>query len=158
MPQFARHYGYKLSIHSGSDKFSVFPIIGRDSKGRFHVKTSGTHWLQSLFTAAKTNPPLFRRIYRYSLDVFHITRTYYHITPDLSNIDDIDTVDDADLERCLDNVHTRQVLHVSYGEVYKNTELKELLLGELKRHKSDYYEYLAGHLARHLDILGVEKK
>ena len=31
----ARKFGYKLSIHSGSDKFSTFPIIGQI--GRAHV-------------------------------------------------------------------------------------------------------------------------
>jgi hypothetical protein len=37
----AEKFGYKLSIHSGSDKFQVFPIIGRRTKGQFHVKTAG---------------------------------------------------------------------------------------------------------------------
>jgi len=44
----ARHFGYKLSIHSGSDKFSVFPIIGRETRGNFHVKTAGTNWLEAM--------------------------------------------------------------------------------------------------------------
>ena len=35
----ARHFGYKLSIHSGSDKFSTFELIGKYTKGNFHVKT-----------------------------------------------------------------------------------------------------------------------
>ncbi|NLB78668.1 MAG: hypothetical protein GX796_07440, partial [Clostridiaceae bacterium] len=39
----ARHFGYKISVHSGSDKFSVFPIIGKHTRGIFHVKTAGTN-------------------------------------------------------------------------------------------------------------------
>ena len=42
----AEHFGYKLSIHSGSDKFMVFPIIAKYTKGIFHVKTAGTTGLK----------------------------------------------------------------------------------------------------------------
>ena len=39
----------KLSIHSGSDKFSIYPIMGRlirkYDKG-IHIKTAGTTWLE----------------------------------------------------------------------------------------------------------------
>ncbi len=38
----ARELGHRLSIHSGSDKFAVFPAIGRETRSRFHIKTSGT--------------------------------------------------------------------------------------------------------------------
>ena len=41
--EIAEHFGYRLSIHSGSDKFKVFPIIGHYTKGRVHVKTAGTN-------------------------------------------------------------------------------------------------------------------
>ena len=38
----ARHFGpYKLSLHSGSDKFSVYPIAARLAKGLVHLKTAG---------------------------------------------------------------------------------------------------------------------
>ena len=39
----------KLSVHSGSDKFSIYPVIGKlirkHNKG-IHVKTAGTTWLE----------------------------------------------------------------------------------------------------------------
>jgi len=45
----------KLSIHSGSDKFSIYPImgelIGKYDKG-IHVKTAGTTWLEELIGLA----------------------------------------------------------------------------------------------------------
>ncbi len=41
----------KLSVHSGSDKFSIYPVIGRllkkHDKG-IHVKTAGTSWLEEV--------------------------------------------------------------------------------------------------------------
>jgi hypothetical protein len=44
----ADHFGYKLSVHSGSDKFSVFKMVGKATKGRFHLKTAGTSWLEAI--------------------------------------------------------------------------------------------------------------
>lgn len=45
----------KLSIHSGSDKFSIYPIMGRlikkYDKG-IHVKTAGTTWLEEVIGLA----------------------------------------------------------------------------------------------------------
>ena len=45
----------KLSIHSGSDKFSIYPIMGelirKHDKG-IHVKTAGTTWLEEIIGLA----------------------------------------------------------------------------------------------------------
>ncbi|MDR2498714.1 MAG: tagaturonate epimerase family protein [Tannerellaceae bacterium] len=50
--------GIKLSIHSGSDKFSLYPIIGsiarRHGRG-FHIKTAGTTWLEEVLGLAMTD-------------------------------------------------------------------------------------------------------
>jgi hypothetical protein len=46
----------KLSVHSGSDKFSIFPAIRRTlsrSGAGVHVKTSGTTWLEELIGLAE---------------------------------------------------------------------------------------------------------
>src|SRR4030042_3600893 len=37
--------GYKLSLHTGSDKFSVYPIFARETGGLCHIKTAGTSWV-----------------------------------------------------------------------------------------------------------------
>jgi tagaturonate epimerase len=41
----------KLSVHSGSDKFSIYPVIGnlirKHNKG-IHIKTAGTSWLEEM--------------------------------------------------------------------------------------------------------------
>ena len=47
---------YRLSIHSGSDKFSVYAAIVEGTGGRFHLKTSGTSYLIALRTVAWTDP------------------------------------------------------------------------------------------------------
>jgi hypothetical protein len=46
----------KLSVHSGSDKFSLYPIINRSIKKHnagLHVKTAGTTWLEELVGLAE---------------------------------------------------------------------------------------------------------
>lgn len=48
--------GLKLSIHSGSDKFSIYPAVHRalrDSGAGVHVKTAGTTWLEELIGLAE---------------------------------------------------------------------------------------------------------
>ena len=47
----------KLSVHSGSDKFSIYPIINRQIKKHdagLHVKTAGTTWLEEVIGLAES--------------------------------------------------------------------------------------------------------
>ena len=66
----------KLSVHSGSDKFSIYPVIGqlikKHNKG-IHVKTAGTTWLEEaigLSLAGGEALQLIKEIYAESLDRF----------------------------------------------------------------------------------------
>lgn len=46
----------KLSVHSGSDKFSLYPVIHRiirDTGAGLHLKTAGTTWLEELIGLAE---------------------------------------------------------------------------------------------------------
>jgi hypothetical protein len=48
----------KLSIHSGSDKFSIYPAIRRGLKAfgaGVHIKTAGTTWLEELIGLAESD-------------------------------------------------------------------------------------------------------
>ena len=53
---------YKLSLHSGSDKLSVYPILARVTGGMCHVKTAGTSYLEALRVVAQREPSYFREI------------------------------------------------------------------------------------------------
>jgi len=47
----------KLSVHSGSDKFSIYPAIRsaiRDTGAGLHIKTAGTTWLEEVIGLAET--------------------------------------------------------------------------------------------------------
>ena len=73
----AREYclpvGIKLSVHSGSDKFSLYPIIrtaAAQTGAGFHIKTAGTTWLEELIGLAEAGGDglaLAREIYAASL-------------------------------------------------------------------------------------------
>ena len=59
----ARELGpYKLSLHSGSDKLSMYAAMARATRGRFHVKTAGTSYLEALRVVARHEAGLFRRL------------------------------------------------------------------------------------------------
>ena len=55
--QFGLPDNLKLSVHSGSDKFSIYPVIGsllkKYDKG-VHIKTAGTTWLEEVIGLAMT--------------------------------------------------------------------------------------------------------
>jgi hypothetical protein len=64
----------KLSIHSGSDKFSIYPIMGKWieklDKG-IHVKTAGTTWLEEVIGLAMAGDEaldLAKSIYRKAIE------------------------------------------------------------------------------------------
>jgi hypothetical protein len=64
----------KLSVHSGSDKFSIYGAIRRSLR-RFdagvHVKTAGTTWLEELIGLAEAGPEglaMAKEIYAQALD------------------------------------------------------------------------------------------
>ncbi len=64
----------KLSVHSGSDKFSLYPIIRRAlarTGAGVHVKTAGTTWLEELIGLAEAGGDglaLGKEIYAYALE------------------------------------------------------------------------------------------
>jgi hypothetical protein len=136
----------KLSVHSGSDKFSIYPPIRRALR-RFnaglHLKTAGTTWLEELIGLAESDGAgltLAKEIYAESLarrqELCEPYATVIDIDP--ARLPDAATVHRwsaaqfvaalrHDL-RCPDfNPHVRQLLHVGYkiaalkGERYLDT-------------------------------------
>ncbi|MCL2266955.1 MAG: tagaturonate epimerase family protein [Treponema sp.] len=158
----ARHFNYKLSIHSGSDKFSVFPLIGRETRGNFHVKTAGTNWLEAMRVIAVVSPSLYREVHAYALSAFDEARKYYHVTTDLAKIPDLSGVKDGDLPKLFENNDVRQVIHITYGLILskKNPDgsftFKDRLYDLWQKHEDEYRGALLKHIGRHLELLGVK--
>ena len=63
--EIARALGpYKLSLHSGSDKYSTYPLIAEATQGVVHLKTAGTSWAEALRVIANNDPDLMREVLR----------------------------------------------------------------------------------------------
>ncbi len=151
----AKNFGYKISIHSGSDKFSVFPIIGRLSSGVFHVKTAGTNWLEAVRVIAGVNPGLYRQLHAKALSTLDAARQYYVVTLNLANIPSLEMLDDGGLPALLEQDDARQVLHITYGFILQDPELRRQVYDTLIEHENIYAEYLKTHIDRHLAALGL---
>lgn len=148
--------GYKLSIHSGSDKFSVYEVIGSIDAGSAHVKTAGTSYLEALRTIAEVNPPLFREILDYSGNRFGADKKTYHISADLEKVPRTDSLKDSELQELLNDDHARQVLHVTYGSVLSGSDeaaasFKKRLMKTLSEHEDRYEKNLIRHFDKHLN-------
>ncbi|MDR0878343.1 MAG: tagaturonate epimerase family protein [Treponema sp.] len=159
----ARHFKYKLSIHSGSDKFSVFPFIGRETHSIFHVKTAGTNWLEAMRVVALTDPGLYREIHTYALSAFEEAQKYYHVTTNLANIPGLQTISDAALPGLFENNDARQLIHITYGLILsrKNADgsftFKDRLYKLWKQHEDAYTSALVHHIGKHLEKLGLKE-
>jgi tagaturonate epimerase len=148
--------GYKLSIHSGSDKFSVYKVIGSLNAGTVHVKTAGTSYLEAIRTVAQADPEFFRELMSFSIRRFEEDKKTYHISADPERIPDLDSLNAGQLAGLLDNDDARQVLHVAFGSVlsgdlpeakgYK-TKLMKILEENEELHEKNLIRHFEKHLS-----------
>lgn len=151
----ADRFGYKLSLHSASEKYSVLPLIAKATNGRFHIKTSGTSWLEVVETISKHAPALYRRMHEVALETIDEARRFYVVHCDTSNVRPLSETTDAQLPEYLElgNNDARQLMHITYGFILERPELKKQILQFLDDH-FDLYEKEAEELYdRHLTLL-----
>ncbi|HID86967.1 MAG TPA: hypothetical protein EYP55_06250 [Anaerolineae bacterium] len=147
---------YKLSLHSGSDKFSIYPIIARHAGELMHLKTAGTSYLEALRAIAALDPALFREILAFALERYEEDRATYHVSADPSKVPLPDMLSDDELASVLDSFGGRQVLHVTFGSVLTAKEeagayrFRDRLLGALRANEEEYYAMLEAHFRKHL--------
>lgn len=157
----AGKFGYRISVHSGSDKLSIYPFVSKLTQGRYHVKTAGTHWLEALRVIARYDPGLYREIHAFAMDNLPEARTYYKITEDISGIRDLDGVPDAGLPDYLDRDDARQVLHITFGLILRAKApggaylFRDRIYQFLYIHEAEYIAALDKHIGRHLAALGL---
>ncbi|GIK71859.1 MAG: hypothetical protein BroJett021_08470 [Chloroflexota bacterium] len=143
-----RHFDrYKLSIHTGSDKFSIYPIIARHAGARVHVKTAGTSYLEALRIAALRDPALFRQILETGRTHYEHDKKTYYLDCRPENVPPAAALNDADLPALLDQFDARQLLHVTFGSIL--TMHGSALRSLLQAHPDDYCNALRQHFARH---------
>ena len=153
----ARHFGYKISVHSGSDKFSVFEIVGRLTKGRFHLKTAGTNWLEAMKVIALHDPGLYREIHQYALDTaFAEAKQYYHVTTDLTRIPPLESLTDEQLPGLFNQPDARQLIHITYGLILNEEDaegklrFKDRMYADWRKYRAEHDQCIETHIGRHL--------
>ncbi|HSI34350.1 MAG TPA: tagaturonate epimerase family protein [Tepidisphaeraceae bacterium] len=158
---------YKLSLHSGSDKLSIYTPFARITKGQFHVKTAGTSYLEALRVVARADTDLFRRVVKFALSRYDTDKATYHVSAQTSDGPAPDSLDARKLESVYigdwstvpaDTGFTglaRQILHCTFGSTLTHPELAPLVRQCLEGNQPLYTEVLADHFARHLVALGA---
>ncbi len=132
-----RRYGLpaslKLSVHSGSDKFSIYPAIARaiaKFDAGLHLKTAGTTWLEEVIGLAEAGGDglvLAKEVYAAALDhVDELCAPYAAVLDiDRGRLPSAKTVQGWDSGQFVSalrhdknnsayNPHLRQLLHVGY--------------------------------------------
>lgn len=163
----------KLSVHSGSDKFSLYPIIRR-ALPRFgaglHLKTAGTTWLEEIIGLAEAGGEglsAAKEIYSQALDhVDELCAPYASVIdidrkklPSSAEVQAWDATQFASALRhdqsCpMFNPHLRQLLHVGYKIAAKMGDRYLRLLAEFE--PSVARNVTANLFERHLKPLFLE--
>jgi hypothetical protein len=164
--QFAQHAAiakalgpYKLSVHSGSDKFSVYPIVAELTHNVLHVKTAGTSYLEALRVLSQLEPSLFREILDFCRAHYDEDRASYHVSADVTKVPEGRTLADHQLPPLLEDYHAREVLHVTFGSVMTTqnadgtTLFRDRILDALIEHEEAYQHTLDRHIGKHMDLL-----
>ncbi len=158
----ARTFGpYKLSLHSGSDKFSVYEPAVRQTRGVVHLKTAGTSYLEALRTIAAIDPALMREIYVFSRAHYEVDKASYHVSAQLSKAPEPSSLTDAELPTLLEQFDAREILHVTFGSVLTtktatgNWLFYDRFMEVLRTHPEAYAADLEAHFLRHLRPFAV---
>jgi len=139
---------YKLSLHSGSDKFSVYPLIVEAARGQVHLKTAGTSYLEALRVVGQADPGFFREILGLARERYETDRASYHVSAQVAKVPPPEALADGDLPGLLEDFDAREVLHVTFGSVLARWGGR--LKTALRENEEAYYAVLERHFQRHL--------
>lgn len=153
----ADHYGHRLEF-AYSDKYLLYPFIGRDTRGRVALKTEGTSWLEALHTIWKANPALFRDILDFARKYFADNQGQLTLTTD-NPIQAASHYSDKELEKLLVcNDDCRQMLHLACAALLRESKLREAIYSCLYANEELHYKVVAENLKKHIEYLRTIKR
>lgn len=141
---------YKISLHSGSDKFSVYPVFKEVLNDSFHVKTSGTSWIQAIKTIAVVDRKFFIELILDSLKNFEKNSASYEISANPMNVD-VEKLENENVDEIFNDKNIRQIVHISYGTILSN--YGEKLYQELEINLPLYIQFVEQHIRKHIQLL-----
>lgn len=157
---------YKLSLHSGSDKLSMYASLAKATGGCFHVKTAGTSYLEALRVVARHDAPLFRHLIDFARERYYKDKATYHVSaslesaPSTADCRSIPELEKQYLECWKDVPHGRgftkpgrQILHCTFGSTLTDPTLGPAVKSLVAANVNTYTEILREHFVRHLQAL-----
>lgn len=154
----AEYFGsYKISLHSGSDKFDVYRAIGSLKRGYTHVKTAGTSYLEALKVVASIDPVNFRDILNFARVEYEKEKESYHVSADLKHVKPAEEYSDEELVGLFTQNDARQILHVTFGKVLTTLDdkgnylFKGIIYKALEENEDLHYKFLINHFNNHLN-------
>jgi hypothetical protein len=168
--EFSLPEGLKLSVHSGSDKFSLYPIIKELIKAKnagLHIKTAGTTWLEELIGLALAGGEglgMAKKIYYQSLERFDELCGPYATVIDINKQklpaeDEVNSWDGETFANALRhdqscaeyNPDVRQLLHIGYKVA---AEMKDTYYPALEKYAETIAEQVSVNIyERHMKPL-----
>lgn len=158
--EFGLHENLKISVHTGSDKFSLYPGMGRivrELGAGLHLKTAGTSWLEELIGLAEADGEglaIAKDIYRMAHEHREELVAPYADVIDINfaALPSPDEVDEWDSKKYVDTLrhdqsnpsydpNVRQLLHVGYkmaarmGERF--TDALEIYRADIERNVTE---------------------
>lgn len=153
----AEYFGHKVSIHSGSDKFQILPFVGSECHGRYHLKTSGTSWVEAVRVIAARDQVLFCEMLQYACRNFEKAAHYYHVSAKVDNVPDLHHIHERNYPKLLDQPDIRQILHITYGELLTARDAEGELLFKpriyhvLEENRDILNTVITNHIRRHIE-------
>jgi tagaturonate epimerase len=127
---------YRLNLYSGSDKFSLDPVLAEITRNKGLCQNSRNQLLAFFFD-----------IYQMARQRYLEDRATYYVSADINQMPDIESSRiDPDI---LNHFHVRQALHVTFGSILA-------LYGEdlhqfLRQNEVSYLQTIRQHFDKHLD-------
>jgi hypothetical protein len=163
----------KLSVHSGSDKFSIYPLIRgsiREHHTGIHIKTAGTTWLEELIGLAEGGGKgleIAKEVYASALKRFDELTSPYATVIDINReklpaASEVESWTGARFVSALRhdqnnpeyNMHLRQLLHVGYKVA---SEMGDRYLEALVEYEETVGKNVTGNLFdRHIKPLFMD--
>jgi hypothetical protein len=113
--------------------------------------------LEAVRVIAQVNPALFRKMLAKAFEYFPEAAKLYSVSTDLKAVKQASEVKNEALPDYLDDPNARQLLHITYGGLLNDSEIRREFFNTLNDHEEEHYAALEKHIGKHIELLGVPR-